>query len=88
MKSDEYCGAKTARMVELDLMASLSLTRRQISEIYHHGVYDGVYATPEERAHGGGCLALEEWCLVPHSDFTGLWDLGHKLQLVYMGMRC
>ena len=87
MKSTEYDGENTANMVGLDLMASLGITREMVGDLFHHSVYDGVYATPEERAMGGGCLSLNkhfaEWCGVPANSFSGNWDMGHKLQLVY-----
>lgn len=87
MKLDEYVGKSSAQMVGLDLMASLGLSRKQIGKIFHHGVYDGVYSTAEERAHGGGCLSLlnhfAEWCNTSRENITGLWDMGHKLQLVF-----
>ena len=87
MKSTEYDGANTASMVGLDLVASLGIKREQIGEIFHHTIYDGVYANAEERVRGGGCLSLNkhfaEWCGLPQDSFTGNWDMGHKLQLVY-----
>ena len=47
----------------------------------------GYNASAEERAHGGGCLSLlrhfADWCGSEQTQFTGLWDMGHKLQLVY-----
>ena len=76
MKSDEYDGSTSAKMVGFDLMASLAMTRSEIKKIFHHAVYDGVYATPEEQACGRGCLSLL-------NRLTGLWDMEHKLQLVY-----
>ena len=56
-------------------------------KIFHHAVYDGVYATPEERNHDRGCLSLlnhlADWYDVEQAEITGLCDMGHKLQLVY-----
>lgn len=49
MRSYEYSGEETANMIGLDLMESLGLTRRQISEIFGHIAYDGVYASKKER---------------------------------------
>ena len=87
MKSYEYDGVNTANLVGIDLMASLGSSKREIGEKFHHSVYDGVYATPEERVAGGGCLSLnrhlEAWCNVESNSITGHWDMGHKLQLVY-----
>ena len=68
-------------------MASLGITRDQVGKVFHHSVYDGVYASPEERVKGGGCLSLNkhfaDWCDIPSDSFSGNWDMGHKLQLVY-----
>ena len=79
MKSMEY-GEGTANFVGMELMRTLGIKRHQVGEIFHHAVYDGVYATPEERAHGGGCLSLTDhladWCDVD-SDH---WKLGHGTQ--------
>ena len=87
MKSDGYNGFTSVKMAGLDSMASLGLTRSEIKKIFHHAVYDGVYATPEELAHGGGCLSLlnhlADWCDVERGEITGLWDMGNKLELVY-----
>ena len=52
-----------------------------------HFVYDGVYATKEERVHGGGCLELKNKVasklgLDPGS-ITGDWDAAHNMQLVW-----
>ena len=45
-------------MVGTELMHSLGITRAGIGQVFHHSVYDGVYASPEERADGGGCLSM------------------------------
>ena len=62
------------------LQRSLGLTKEQIGEKFRHGTYD-------ERVAGGGCLSLmahfAEWCNLPSNEFTGHWDIGHRLQLVY-----
>ena len=55
---DHLRNFNTANLVGIVLMASLGLTKREIGEKFHHSVYDGVYATPEERVAGGGCLSL------------------------------
>ena len=49
IKSNKYDGSSSAKMVYLNLIASLGLTRSEMKKIFHHAVYDGVYATPEER---------------------------------------
>ena len=63
------------------------MTRNQIAKIFSHCVYDGVYATAEERVRGGGSLSLKTkfaiWLGLPEDEFNGCWDLGHNLQLVY-----
>ena len=65
----------------------IGLTRNQIAKIFSHCVYDGVYATAEERVRGGGSLSLKTkfaiWLGLPEDEFNGCWDLGHNLQLVY-----
>lgn len=87
MSSSEYSGESTARMVGEDLMHSLRLTRQQVGSLFTHCVYDGVYATKGERKHGGGSLSLRDhfarWCGLEPENFSGAWDLGHLLQLVY-----
>ena len=81
MKSHEYSGETTAVMVGLDLMASLELTMEKIGRVFHHGVY----AAAEERVQGGGSLSLlkhfADWLGISEEELTGLWDMGHKLQL-------
>ena len=71
----------------MELVRTLGIKREEVSEVFHHAVYDGVYATAEERVHGGGCLSLTkhlaDWCGVNAHHFTGSWDMGHLLQLVY-----
>jgi hypothetical protein len=87
MKSTEYSGESTAEMIGRDLMTSLGMSREQIGRVFVHAVYDGVYATKEERKMGGGCLSLKnhfaKWCGQDDDVFSGSWDLGHLLQLVY-----
>ena len=65
----------------------LGMTKNQLANTFSHCVYDGVYATQEERIKGGGCLSLKKkfalWLGLPEDDFNGCWDLGHNLQLVY-----
>ena len=87
MKVEEYSGRGSAEMIGKTLMASLGLSKAQVGEKFRHGTYDGVYAMAEERVAGGGSLNLmlhfADWCQLPHENFTGHWDVGHKLQLVY-----
>jgi hypothetical protein len=87
MKVDEYSGCGSAEMVGSVLMSSLGLSKEEVADKFRHGTYDGVYATTEERVAGGGSLSLMHhfaaWCDIPKEQFTGHWDVGHKLQLVY-----
>jgi hypothetical protein len=87
MKVEEYSGKGSAEMIGKTLMASLGLSKEQVGEKFRHGTYDGVYALSEERVAGGGSLNLmlhfADWCKLPHEYFSGHWDVGHKLQLVY-----
>ena len=87
MKYEEYDGKGSAKMVGKVLMNSLGLTKQEVGEKFRHGTYDGVYASADERVAGGGCLSLmhhfANWCELPEQNFSGNWDVGHKLQLVY-----
>ena len=53
MSSTEYDGEGTANFVGMELVRTLGITREQVSNIFHHFVYDGVYTTAEEKEHGG-----------------------------------
>ena len=57
MKSDEYDGEKTAQMVSIVLIETLGLSLDALRRKCHHFVYDGVYASTEERLHRGGGLS-------------------------------
>ena len=87
MKEEEYDSEGSAAMVGEVLMASLGLTKEEVADKFRHGTYDGVYASKDERVAGGGSLNLmdhfADWCDRPRSFFTGHWDVGHRLQLVY-----
>ena len=84
---NEYDGRGSARMLGDVLMNSLNLTKDEVASKFKHGTYDGVYASKQERIAGGGCLSLiehfAEWCGVGKEHFTGHWDVGHRLQLVF-----
>ena len=47
--------------------------------------YDGVYATPEQRVGGGGCLdlpgAVAAELGLADGSITGTWDFAHNLQV-------
>ena len=49
--------------------------------------YNGVYASPEQRVAGGGCLDLtrmvEEELGLEEGAITGTWDIAHNLQIVW-----
>ena len=49
--------------------------------------YDCVYASPEQRVAGGGCLDLtrmvEEELGLEEGAITGTWDIAHNLQIVW-----
>jgi hypothetical protein len=42
MKSTEYSGESTAKMVDRDFLISLGMTREQIGRVFVHAVKDGV----------------------------------------------
>ena len=46
-----------------------------------------MYASPEQRVGGGGCLDLtrmvEEELGLEEGAITGTWDIAHKLQIVW-----
>ena len=87
MRSTKYDSENTDNKVGLDLMASLSLSREQVGKSFHHSHCDSVYASPEDQVKSGGGLLLNRyftaWCDVPDGSFSGNWDRGYKLQLVY-----
>ena len=83
---DDYDSQGTARMVVESLTRTLGYSRTQLANVLRHFAYDGVYASPEERVAGGGCLSLvenvtEELGLV-RGDISGVWDTGHNLQVI------
>ena len=87
MKSNQYSGEATAKFVGEELMRTLGLTRNEVANKFVHSYYDGVYASKDERVRGGGCLSLMKhfanWCRQEEENFSGSWDLGHQLQIVY-----
>ena len=58
LDSTQFDAYGTALMVVNTLMETLGVTKTKLSLILKHFTYDGVYATSEERTHGGGCLNL------------------------------
>ena len=87
MKSYEYSGEETAEFIGKELMRTLNLSKEEVASKYIHMVYDGVYATNEERVKGGGSLDLKrhfaEWCNQDQENISSSWDLGHIMQLIY-----
>ena len=87
IKVEQYDAKGTAKFVGEELMESLRLSKKEVKEKFVDAVYDGVYASKEERSAGGGCLSLmknfAQWCGADESQFTGNWDMGHQLQLVF-----
>lgn len=87
LKEVDYDSAGTAEMVISTLCSTLGYTRTQLANKLRHFTYDGVYASPEERVAGGGCLSLvngvtESLGLLP-GDISGTWDIGHNIQVTY-----
>ena len=60
LSTDEYDAEGTAEMLISTLVETLGVTRSRLAVILIHFVYDGVYATKEERVSGGGCLELKK----------------------------
>ena len=56
----DYTGNGTALMVVRVLNETLGLTNTKLARILKHFVYDGVYASNEERIKGGGCLDIKK----------------------------
>ena len=54
----DYDANGTANMVINTLCETLGVTKMKLSRILKHFVYDGVYASKEERVRGGGSLEL------------------------------
>ena len=66
---------------------TLGLTTDGLARVVKHFIYDGVYATPEERIKGGGSLSLTHFFAqevgLQQKDISGQWDVSHNLQLIY-----
>ena len=54
---NDYDSQGTARMVVHSLTSTLGYSRTQLANTLSYFVYAGVYASPEERVGGGGCLS-------------------------------
>ena len=86
MSSDEYDRQGTPKMLAKVLCSSLGLSEEELGRKVCHMIYDGVYASPEERLNKSG-LSLrqhfEEFLKLPPGSITGQHDLSHNLQLCY-----
>ena len=60
LSTDEYDAEGTAEMLINTLLETLGVTRTRLASMLVHFVYDGVYATKEERVSGGGSLELKK----------------------------
>jgi hypothetical protein len=56
----DYDSNGTAQMVIRVLTETLGLTETKLATILRHFVYDGVYASKQERIRGGGCLDIKK----------------------------
>jgi hypothetical protein len=69
------------------LKRTLGITTARLRRILKHLVYDGVYATKEQRTGGGGSLNLIHFVArvlgMPEGSITGTWDVSHFLQVRY-----
>ena len=85
LKVEDYDAGGTAEMVISSLCLTLGFTRTQLADKLRHFCYDGVYASPEERVSGGGCLSLVDTVTealgLSKGDISGVWDMSHNLQV-------
>ena len=85
LKEEDYDAVGTAEMVINTLCLSLGYTRTKLAQRLRHFIYDGVYASPEERVSGGGCLSLVDTVTealgLTKGDISGVWDMSHNLQV-------
>ena len=59
LSTDKYDADGTAEMVISCLLETLGVSRSKLALMLVHFVYDGVYASKDERVNGGGCLELK-----------------------------
>ena len=57
-KKEEFSAEGTAQMVVNTLKETLGFSNTKLAFVLKHFVYDDVYATTEEKIHGGGSLNL------------------------------
>ena len=60
LSTDQYDSFGTAKMLISVLTETLGITETKLASIFTHLVYDGVYASKEERIRGGGCLDIRK----------------------------
>ena len=74
-------------MVGTELMRSLGKPEQELD----NSAYDGVYASPEERADGGGCFSMNahftEWCGSGCLSITLRYALARAKILTYLFLR-
>ena len=70
LSTDQYDSFGTAKMLISVLTETLGITETKLASIFTHLVYDGVYASKEDRISGGGCLELKKYV----SEILGLGD--------------
>ena len=58
MTTMDHDSRGTALMVVRSLCETWAIDKNQLADKLEHFSYDGVYASPEERTHGGGSLNL------------------------------
>jgi len=70
LSTEQYDSYGTAKMLISVLTETLGITETKLASIFTHLVYDGVYASKEDRICGGGCLELRKYV----SEILGLAD--------------
>ena len=90
LDTKDYDAPGTARKVAHILRKSLGLTDDGLARVIKHFIYDGVYATAEERVAGGGSLSLIHYFATEiglnAGDIGGQWDIAHLGQVIYKGV--
>ena len=86
LQVEDYDAEGTAQMVVRVLTSTLGYSRTKLANVLKHFSYDGVYANQDERVAGGGCLDMcNNVCSelgLDDGDITGMWDIGHNLQVL------
>ena len=82
LKGEDYDTMGTAEMVINALRLTLGSTRAELADKLRYFIYDDVYASPEERVSGGGCLSLRDTVTEALGlGKGGVWDMSHNLQV-------